>query len=328
MTNQLLQKSKVKLYLELANDDTIRPWIRKDVAQIRHFPARIRSGDSEIDSLSMKEADIWSSAQKWLAQKKPVLKKIICEQWNYCSRRKDYDDDHARLVKDIAAQITELVGNQLAEIVTAILFKESLFSLCECGDVKRLVREAVAAYERGQYDDQTLALFANITKLDPDNHRAYYYQGSIRLKQHLYEEAKLHYLKAMALSPSDGVYLNDLAYIYGMSGGDLEIAQDYAALALKMFSEDPVNRPACLDTLGTVLVRRQKYAEALPYLIEALELVREKVESLGVEILQEVLYHVAQAHKGLGNEKRLKETVFEIESLKPQSYWAEKVKNL
>ena len=328
MKDEVIKKSKVRLYLDLAKEETVRPSIEKDVAQIRHYPACIRSGDPEIDSLSMKESDVWSSAQKWLAQKKPLLKRIICEEWDYCSRRRDYGEDYARLARDVAEQIDGVVGERLSDIVAAILFKESLFSLCECGDVKNLMREAVDAYQRKQYDDRTYSLFAHITEIDPDNHRAHYYQGSIKLKQHRYEEAKPHYLKAMALNPTDGVYLNDLAYIYGTCGDDLEIAQDYAALALKMFSDDPVNRPASLDTLGTVLTQRKKYKEALPYLAEALELVRKDVESIGVETLQEVLYHVAVVYKGIGDEKLFKETASQIQSLNPHSHWAEKVNNL
>lgn len=326
MSQRLLEMSKVKLYLALADTDEVRPWITQDVSKIHHFPARIRSGDPEIDNLSTKEADIWSSAQKWLAQKRPVLKQSICDKWGYCSRRTEYGDDHDRLVRDVATQIRDVIGPDLAELVASILFKESLFSLCECGDIKSLMKEATEAYEKGEFNERTFSMFAHITDLDPDNHRAHYYQGSIRLKQHRYDLAKPHYLTAMALSPSDGVYLNDLAYIYGTVGMELELAQDYAALALKMYSEDPVNRPACLDTLGTVLSRRGKHDEALPYLLESLRLVRSRSGDFDNQILQEVLYHVAVAYHGLRNEERLDEIVREIRAIDSTSYWAEKVK--
>jgi len=328
MNHQLLKTSKVKLYLALADDDTVRPWVEEDMKKVAHFPARMRSGDPEIDSLSMRESDVWSSAQKWLAQKKLTLKRVICDEWKYCSRRAEYGEDYERLVIDIAQQISKVVGVCLAELVATILFKENMFSFCECGGTKRRMQDAIDACNRKCYDDHTLGLFAQIVELDPDNHQAYYYQGFIKLKQHRYEEAIPYYQKALALSPTHPVYLNDLGYLYAYVKNDLETAQDYIALALKMFWDDTENRAASLDSLGWVLCQRGKYIEALKHLSESMELVRRNANTFGMEALQEVLYHVAVTYRGLSDTQNLNKTIQEIQQINPQSIWAEKVRNL
>lgn len=324
MNHQFLEMSKVRLYLTLGDDATVRPWVEEDMSKVSHFPARIRSGDPEIDALTENEAGVWSSAQKWLAQKKPELKRIVCDEWNYCTRRAKYGEDYERLVFDIAQQIRGVVRANLAELVAAILFKESLFSYCECGDIKRLMQDAIGAYEQKHYDDRTIGLFAHIVDIDPDNHRAYYYQGRIRLTQQRFEEAIPHYQRAMALCPTDPVYLNDLGYIYAYVKNDLAVAQDYVALALKMTVDDPYNRTACLDSLGWVLCQRGKYAEALKCLTESLAFVRRNVGTIGVETLQEVLYHVAETYRGLGDNQDLQKILDEIQQLNPLSTWAKK----
>lgn len=328
MRDDYNKMSKVKLYLALANDGTVLPWIEKDISEIRHSLFRIRTGDPEIDSLTTREGDMWSSAQKWLAKKKPALKRLICYEWNYCSRRSDYGEDYEKLIGDVAILIAPIVSENLAEIVATILFKESLFTLCECGDLKRLMSQAMNSLEQNPKDEHNFELFARIVDLDPDNHRAHYGLGRVRSAQGRYEEAIPHYKRAMALSPSDPAYLNDLGYIYAEVKNDLEIAQDYVALSLKMVGDHPYNRAACLDSLGWVLCRRGEYREALRCLRESVELVKRSPETFDVETQQEHLYHLAETYRGLGDTMNLKRTAADIRKLKLKSVWTEKLERL
>jgi len=335
MKSEFLKMSTVKLYLVLAQDDPVKSFIKNDEDVVKFAPcawAKVTGsiGDPEIEALTTQELDTWSSAQKWLAQKRPELKRIICEEWKYCSRRAEYGDDYERLVEDIASQIKGVVGAHIAEIAATLLFKESLFSLCECGDIKKLVRDATAALQQERYDDHTYNLFAHITKLDPENHFAQWAQGLVRHRQHRYEEAIPHYKKAVALRPTEPSYLNNLGDVYANVKNDLETAQEYITLALKMAWNHPYGRSICLDSLGGLLCQRGKYAEALKYLPEALQTIRKEKDQYGygVEVLQEVLFHIAVAYQGVGDTQKLQQAVEEIKQLGPHSYWAKKLKEL
>jgi len=331
--SHFLGMSKVGLYLALANDKTVRSWIEEDLSKSTGYSGRLRIGDPEIDNLTMHEINIWIGAHKWLAQKRPVLKDIICDEWEYCSRHSEYGDDHERLITDLAQQIKDVVGAHLASLVATILFKESLISFCMCENIQRLMREAIDAYyNQKRYDDHTFELFARIIQADPNNHLAYHHQGSIKLKQGRYEEAILHDRRALVLNPTEPTYWNSLGYAYAYVKSDLETASNCITYALHIVEDDDLyNRAACLDSLGWVLCQCGKYAEALKYLSESLELLRRwklEIFYFGVEVRPEVLYHIAEAYRGLGDNINLHKTINEIQQTYPKSIWAKRVESL
>jgi len=333
MDCQFLGMSNVRLYLALANDKTVRSWIEEDSSKSTGYSGRLRIGDPEIDNLTMREINIWIGAHKWLDQKRPVLKDIICNEWEYCSRHSEYGDDYERLITDMAQQIKDVVGVHLASLVVTILFKESLINFCMCENIQRLMREAIDAYyNQKRYDDHTFELFARITQVDPNNHLAYFHQGSIKLKQGRYEEAILHHRRALVLNPTEPTYWNALGCAYADAKGDLETAQSCVMLAGAMIEDDNLyNKGASLDSLGWVLCQKGEYAQALKYLSEARTLIeRWRLETLNfdVEIRQEVLYHIAEAYRGLGNQINLHKTINQILRLDPKSIWAKRVESL
>ncbi|MAG94654.1 MAG: hypothetical protein CMJ48_13045 [Planctomycetaceae bacterium] len=74
--------------------------------------------------------------------------------------------------------------------------------------------------------------------------------------------------KVLAEDPDDPSVNNDLGYLYAEQGRNLERAEKMIRIAIKA---EPENM-AYLDSMGWVLYMRGKYAEALPYLVKAVEL--------------------------------------------------------
>ena len=135
MISDYLKMSKARLYLMLGQDDSVEPLIEEDnsAAKIAACswtigPELPRIIDPDLESMGREELDSWRNGQRWLAQKRPELKRIICEQWGYCLRRKSCGDDVERLLKDISNQVKPLVGENLADIVVILLYKDSLSS--------------------------------------------------------------------------------------------------------------------------------------------------------------------------------------------------------
>ncbi len=335
MIHEYLKLGKVRLYLLLSQDDTVKSVSTEDEDETRiaacswsRDPGFVVKVDPELQCLTEVERASWRDAQKWLAKKRLELKRVICEQWNYCARRADYGDDYERLVEDVASQLAPVVGEKLADIVAVLLFKESLYSLCECGDLNRLMNEAKAAFKARRFTDDTLRLFAHITDLDPDNHYAHWCQGVIYDSDQRYDESLPHYERAVAISPSQPQYLNNLGYAYTNLGKDLGTAQEYISLALDMAWDDPYGRPVCLDSLGWLLCQRGDVEQGLRHLLAACQIVRPKREEFGTDLLQEILYHLAAGYKAVHRCAECQGIVEEITQLDESSLWAEKAKKL
>lgn len=134
------------------------------------------------------------------------------------------------------------------------------------GDLK--LREAWIYSHSKQYDesikvfDQIIKDFAKdprILRLAKSSLSNLYVQkGDIRKGEEILEEIfKVH--------PDDPGVNNDLGYLYADQGKNLEQAE---AMIRKALKSEPENA-AFLDSIGWVLYKREKYAEALPYLEKA-----------------------------------------------------------
>jgi len=326
---------KARLYLKLGQDDTVNPIVEEDKSAAKiaacswsRVPEFGRLIDPDLESMGQEERQSWSSGQRWLSQKRPELKRIICEQWDYCAKRTSYGNDVERLVQDISTQIQPVVGENLADIVAVLLYKEGLFSLCECGDLKKLMDEARVAFRQRRFDDNTLRLFARIIEHDPDNHWAHWCQGVIYDSRCLYEKSLPHYEKAIAIMPSEARYLNNLGYVYVNLKRNLDTAQEYISLALHMSMNYPYGKAVCLDSYGWLLFKRGKFEDALKYILDSSEMVRPKKGEWGIDLLQETLYHLAFVNRELNNKDKCQETVNEIKMLNSSSIWSKKAEKL
>jgi predicted Zn-dependent protease len=112
-------------------------------------------------------------------------------------------------------------------------------------------------------------------------------------------------LKALlAREPNNATYNNDLGYIWADHDQNLEESEKLVRKAIEedrrqqtknnpdLKPEDVKDNPAYLDSLGWVLYKQKKYAEAKPLLLEAVK------EEDGRHI--EIYDHLAEVHKALG----------------------------
>lgn len=81
------------------------------------------------------------------------------------------------------------------------------------------------------------------------------------------ELARKCYEKALEVEPDDPIMSNNLAYFYAQENIELDKAEQLARYAI---SKQP-KRAFILDTMGWVLYRQGKYAEAEKYLYEAVK---------------------------------------------------------
>jgi putative PEP-CTERM system TPR-repeat lipoprotein len=108
------------------------------------------------------------------------------------------------------------------------------------------------------------------------------------------DEALREYASILALDPRNVVALNNAAW-YAYELGRPE-ALDYARRAADLA---PDSAPA-LDTLGWILVREDRAADALPYLTKAAQLAPQTLE---------IRYHLAVAQAGVGQRDAARETL-------------------
>jgi tetratricopeptide (TPR) repeat protein len=98
-------------------------------------------------------------------------------------------------------------------------------------------------------------------------HFFYFQLGSTYERIQKYEEAEKYFRKCLALSPDFGPGLNYLGYMWAEQGVNLSEARQLIEKAVKL---EPKNA-AYLDSLGWVLYKLEKPADALPYMLQALK---------------------------------------------------------
>jgi tetratricopeptide (TPR) repeat protein len=119
--------------------------------------------------------------------------------------------------------------------------------------------------------------------------RAWTLIGTIQDRLKKYAEAAASFDKVLAVTPTNTIVLNNLAYLYSERLNQPEKA---LPLAQKAQLLDPDN-PAVTDTLGWILCQRGDYARAVTFL-------QQSSRKLGD--MPEVQYHLAMAHYMLGDE--------------------------
>ena len=79
--------------------------------------------------------------------------------------------------------------------------------------------------------------------------------GAIYEQRKAYDKARAHYETALKVNPTFGPAANNLAWLIGEHGGDLDTAITYAQIAREQLPEDP----QVADTLGWLYYRVAGY---------------------------------------------------------------------
>jgi tetratricopeptide (TPR) repeat protein len=108
---------------------------------------------------------------------------------------------------------------------------------------------------------------------EPDrlNENFFFQVGATHERNGDYRAAETYFLKSLRLAPNNAEVMNYLGYMWTEQGTKLVEARELIEKALK---QEPENE-AFLDSMGWVLFRLNKPAEALPYLEKALKVLKE-----------------------------------------------------
>lgn len=144
------------------------------------------------------------------------------------------------------------------------------------------------AYESEGKLDLAGAQYREALTKDPKHLPSLLLLGDLSYQMKNYDEATSAYAKALKLDPRNADARNNLAWVYIQTGKKLDRAKELVTEALEL---NPGRRPYYLDTLGVVLLKTGKTAEAIAAL-------RESVETLPKdrpELLAEAEGHLADA---------------------------------
>jgi|GEM_PF-6882692 len=118
-----------------------------------------------------------------------------------------------------------------------------------------------------------------------------------------YEESISHYKDVLAKNNSHAQSLNNLAYTYMLLGGHKAEAEEMAALA---YSQEEDNADY-IDTYVMTLIETEKFEQAEPLILKAIDIKRENREFVDVDreyVAPEFYYHLGQVLEGLSEHER------------------------
>lgn len=141
--------------------------------------------------------------------------------------------------------------------------------------------------------DQALTIYNEIRRRQPDYLPATFSLATLYDRLGDKKQALALYRQCLAQDANYLPALNNLAYLYADNYGDLDEALKMARLALRQRPADA----GIMDTLGYVLVRQKRFAEALPFLQKAAQMLPD--EPL-------VQLHLGEAYFGLGKRAEAK----------------------
>jgi tetratricopeptide (TPR) repeat protein len=127
-----------------------------------------------------------------------------------------------------------------------------------------------------------------VLKTNPKVASAHALLGMIYEKRKDTGKARVHYQEALKLDPKFAPAANNLAWIYGEEGGDIDQALTLAQTARKQLPQDP----SVADTLGWLYYKKNAYLRAIGFLKEAAEKMPDN------PVIQ---YHLGMAYYKNGN---------------------------
>jgi tetratricopeptide (TPR) repeat protein len=112
--------------------------------------------------------------------------------------------------------------------------------------------------------DKAIREFENALKINPKSAETWHSVGVFYQKQNNYPKAMLNYREALKINPQYAEAANNLAWLIGETGGNLDEALEFARMAKQ---KKPENL-SILDTLGWTYYRRGAYRSAVDTLKE------------------------------------------------------------
>jgi putative PEP-CTERM system TPR-repeat lipoprotein len=180
-------------------------------------------------------------------------------------------------------------------------------------DVPLSVRLA-ELYASQQESGQAVSILERVRRKHPENASVVFLLGSLHDRAGDKRRARELYQEALGKNGDHVPALNNLSYLYADNYGNLDEALRLAARAFHLKPGDP----GIMDTLGYVLVRLGRQAEALPYLEKSAFMLPEEPD---------VLIHLSQAYSGTGKPDRAMETLRKVVSM-PHPAQAQQAKEM
>ena len=119
-----------------------------------------------------------------------------------------------------------------------------------------------------QQPDQALSLYLNATRTYPREVRFFILAGQLYSQQQNWDQAKVMYQQALAVSPDNPLASNNLAYVILEQGGNVDVAMNMAQAARRGMPDSP----SFADTLGWAYYHKGIYQSAINQFQEALRL--------------------------------------------------------
>lgn len=157
-------------------------------------------------------------------------------------------------------------------------------------------------YEKMANYELAMLTYQEVKEKHPDFIQADFAIGALNDKLGNKKEALKHYEDVLEKKPNHAASLNNLAYLYVENYSNPEKALE---LAMKAYRQD-LNQPGIIDTLGYVLYRNGRYAEAQRLLEKAATLLPDSAT---------VIYHLALAQNKLGEKEKTAKTLKKALSL-------------
>lgn len=139
-------------------------------------------------------------------------------------------------------------------------------------------------------------------KQEPKNARAWSLLGDAAYTLKDYDRAERAYDTAIDLDRSNGDLHNNLAWVFVQQEKKLGTARE---LVMKALGLNPANRPYYLDTLGCILLKEGKAADAVAVLEESVR----TIPPAQTELLSEAYLHLAEAYRITGAKEQADEAM-------------------
>jgi len=188
-------------------------------------------------------------------------------------------DVSARKMPDARARVDALVASPTAEPVALMLAARTYAATGDLATSEKMLRRVVAAdpsylsayaglgqlYARQGRLDAALAEFEALAQRDPKPVAALTLAGMILESQGKQAEAQKKFERVLQIDPQAPVAANNLAWIYGETGGNLDVALQLAQTAKRKLPDvAEVN-----DTLGFIYYKKDLVQLAIPALQQA-----------------------------------------------------------
>ena len=147
------------------------------------------------------------------------------------------------------------------------LAENVLLPVAEKGEDVAVITMVAELYKAKKDNAKALQYYKNALKVVPDNVRIMMKIADFSLNNGDNSEAIKYYEMILEQKNDFLPAMNNLAYLYGESGENLDRALE---LASSVYRKLPGN-PDVADTIGWLYVIQKKYSEAEPYLLKAIE---------------------------------------------------------